>query len=328
VSFIEPLKITIESKETCPESTLVLIDITNKHPHNDLFLFSVNLSMNTTVRDFDGDSSRIGERDQKVSRGMHLPSVEEGLQSRTSQKDSESNMNMNDDDQSTTSTDEGNVEEYLRIIRADRFFHVTELTTSNTSNSEGMNSLNLSNDQTTIDKTTHSTLLGKTDYYGSLRIKSGCSHKFGYRISVKNASNLVVGNFLTPLGIRYIDISPPESASEPAVVLEMSAQTNNISASSSSHDQRSHSYLSSSSQVSWSLGTDYLNRKSFCRNVHVYNLCTAQSGLIVPSGHRDKRIYHVSVYQSSSYAHPLVLLSFFIHQSIRLINDNMIFLSI
>lgn len=265
--------------------------------------------MNTTVRDFDGDSSRIGERDQKVSRGMHLPSVDEGLQSRTSQKDSESNMNMNDDDQSTTSTDEGNVEEYLRIIRADRFFHVTELTTSNTSNSEGMNSSNLSNDQTTVDKTTHSTqsthsnLLGKPDFYGSLRIKSGCSHKFGYRISVKNASNLVVGNFLTPLGIRYIDISPPETESaseiasetEPAVVLETSAQTNNISVSSSSHDQRSHSYLSSSSQVSWSLGTDYLNRRAFCRNVHVYNLCTAQSGFIMPSGHRDKRIYHVSV---------------------------------
>ena len=259
--------------------------------------------MNTTVRDFDGDSSRIGERDQKVSRGMHLPSVDEGLQSRTSQKDSESNMNMNDDDQSTTSTDEGNVEEYLRIIRADRFFHVTELTTSNTSNYEGMNSLNLSNDQTPVDKTTQSNLLGKTDFYGSLRIKSGCSHKFGYRISVKNASNLVVGNFLTPLGIRYIDISPPESekelASEPAVVLETSGQTNNINASSSSHDHRSHSYLSSSSQVSWSLGTDYLNRRAFCRNVHVYNLCTAQSGFVVPSGHRDKRIYHVSVCQSS-----------------------------
>lgn len=306
VSFIEPLKITIESKETCPESTLVQIDITNKHPHNDLFLFSVNLSMNTTVRDFDGDSLRIGERDQKVSRGMHLPSVDEGLQSRTSQKDSESNMNMNDDDQSTTSTDEGNVEEYLRIIRADRFFHVTELTTSNTSNYEGISSSNLSNDQTTVDKTTHSThssLLGNMDFYGSLKIKSGCSHKFGYRISVKNASNLVVGNFLTPLGIRYIDISPPESEIEtepepplePAVGLEASAQTNNISSSSSSHDHRSHSYLSSSSQVSWSLGTDYLNRSAFCRNVHVYNLCTAQSGFIVPSGHRDKRIYHVSV---------------------------------
>jgi hypothetical protein len=314
VSFIEPLKIMIESKETCPESTLVQIDITNEHPHNDLFLFSVNLSMNTTVRDFDGDSSRIGERDQKDSRAMHLPSVDEGLQSRTSQKDSESNMNMNDDDQSTTSTDEGNVEEYLRIIRADRFFHVTELTTSNTSNYQGVSPSNLSNDQTTVDKTTHSTLLGKTDFYGSLRIKSGCSHKFGYRISVKNASNLVLGNFLTPLGIRYIDISPPESetesASKSAAVLETSAQTNNISVSSSSHDQRSHSYLSSSSQVSWSLGTDYLNRKAFCRNVHVYNLCTAQSGFIVPSGHRDKRIYHVSVYQSSCYALPLILLSF------------------
>ena len=261
--------------------------------------------MNTTVRDFDADSSRIGERDQKVSRGMQLPSVDEGLQSRTSQKDSESNMNMNDDDQSTTSTDEGNVEEYLRIIRADRFFHVTELTTSNTSNCEGISSLNLSNDdQTTVNKktlSTHNSLFGKTDLYGSLRVKSGCSHKFGYRISVKNASNLVVGNFLSPLGIRYIDISPPETETEPEptseseLVLETSAQTNNISVSGSNHDHRSHSYLSSSSQVSWSLGTDYLNRSAFCRNVHVYNLCTTQSGIIVPSGHRDKRIYHVSV---------------------------------
>ena len=285
VSFIEPLKITIESKETCPESTLVQIDIANKHPHNDLLLFSVNLSMNTTVRDFDGDSSRIDERGQKVKTGQQLLSVDEGMQSRTSQKDSE--INMNDDDQSTTSTDEGNVEEYLRIIRADRFFHVTEITTSKSYKIDDTSSTNLIHGQNGTDKTTNTGSLGTMDSNGSLRIKSGCSHKFAYRISVKNASNLVVGNFLTPLGIRYIDINPLPTATTSIAISDLSS-------SSSNGDQRSHSHLSSSSQVGWSLGTKYLNRTAFCRNVHVYNLCSAHSGFNMQNSHREKRIYHVS----------------------------------
>ena len=243
--------------------------------------------MNTTVRDFDGDSLRMGERGQKKKACQQLLIVDEGLQSGTSQKDSEGNMN--DDDQSTTSTDEGNVEEYLRIIRADRFFHVTEITANSPSDFDEASSMNLNHGQNESDKnkTTHSCPSEKTDINGFLRIRSGCSHKFAYRISVKNASNLVVGNFLTPLGIRYIDINPPTS--------ELLSPTSDLSDSDSNHrnNQHSNSYLSSSSQVGWSLGTDYLNRAAFCRNVHVYNLCSVQSGFNLQNGHRDKRIYQV-----------------------------------
>ena len=284
MSFIEPLKIAIESKELCPESSLVEIDIANKHPHNDLLLFSVNLSMNTTVRDFDGDSSRIGERGQNIKLGQQLLLVDEGMLSRTSQKDSESNMN--DDDRSTTSTDEGNVEEYLRIIRADRFFHVTEITTKDLANLDEINSMNFNQGHDDTEKTTYSCSKGETDSNGFLRIKSGCSHKFAYRISVKNAGNLVVGNFLTPLGIRYIDINPLTS--------EIVIPASDSSTSSNNKLHRSNSHLSSSSQVNWSLGTDYLNRSAFSRNVHVYNLCSAQSGFHGQISQREKRVYQVS----------------------------------
>ena len=62
LSFIEPLSITVYSTELDPESSLINLSIENKHPVNDLYLLSVNLSMNTTVRDFDGDSARLGTK--------------------------------------------------------------------------------------------------------------------------------------------------------------------------------------------------------------------------------------------------------------------------
>ena len=62
LSFIEPLSISVYSIESSSEISLIHLSIENKHPINDLILFSVNLSMNTTARDFDGDTLRIGMR--------------------------------------------------------------------------------------------------------------------------------------------------------------------------------------------------------------------------------------------------------------------------
>ena len=65
--FIEPLSISISSSELDPESSLINLTIKNMHPVNDLCLLNVNLSMNSTARDFDGDSSHLGTKGKPVN---------------------------------------------------------------------------------------------------------------------------------------------------------------------------------------------------------------------------------------------------------------------
>ena len=75
LSFIEPLQISVYSMESGPESTVIHLSIENKHPENDLLLFSVNLSMNSTARDFDGDSAQMGSKGQSFSSIAHIVEV-------------------------------------------------------------------------------------------------------------------------------------------------------------------------------------------------------------------------------------------------------------
>jgi hypothetical protein len=272
LSFIEPLEITVKNKECGPESTLIYISIANNHPQNDLLLFSVNLSMNSTVRDFDGDSAKIAIRGPRTRSRESLSFFErEGMEGLVSQRES---VDEHEHEHSVTSTDEGNVEEYLRIIRADRYFHVTEVIPKP---HKDCNPLALT---ATVEGESDFMSLTRADtvqyeekeFIGLLRIKSGCSHSFSYRISAKNASNLVVGNFLTPLGIRYIDVHVlrPQATEQISPIYDGNSE--------SSYIKKRQSHLSSSSQVAWSIGTQYLNRSAFCRDVHVYNL---------ESGHLD-----------------------------------------
>lgn len=65
--FIEPLSISISSSELDPESSLINLTIKNMHPVNDLCLLNVNLSMNSTARDFDGDSTHVGTKGKSVT---------------------------------------------------------------------------------------------------------------------------------------------------------------------------------------------------------------------------------------------------------------------
>lgn len=266
LSFIEPLEITVKNKECGPESTLIYISIANNHPQNDLLLFSVNLSMNTTVRDFDGDSAKISMRGPRTRSRDSLSFFErEGMEGPASQRESL-------DEHSVTSTDEGNVEEYLRIIRADRYFHVTEVIPKPRKDfNTVVTTVEAKSDVESVVQI-DTVQCEEKEFIGLLRIKSGCSHSFSYRISAKNASNLVVGNFLTPLGIRYIDVHVlrPQPTEQISPIYDGNSE--------SSYVKKRQSHLSSSSQVAWSIGTQYLNRSAFCRDVHVYNL---------ESGHLD-----------------------------------------
>ena len=255
----------MRNKECGPESTLIHLSITNNHPHNDLVLFSVNLSMNTTVRDFDGDSAKIAMRGPRNKSNASLSFLErEGMEGLSSQRESL-------DEHSVTSTDEGNVEEYLRIIRADRYFHVTEVIPKPL---KGSNPLPPVEPEAVSQSLVPSDAIECEDkeFIGLIRIKSGCSHSFSYRISAKNASNLVVGNFLTPLGIRYIDVHALRSPATEHIAPKYGGYFEKSNA------KKRQSHLSSSSQVAWSIGTQFLNRSAFCRDVHVYDL---------ESGHLD-----------------------------------------
>jgi hypothetical protein len=295
LSFIEPLEITVRNKECGPESTLIYISIANNHPQNDLLLFSVNLSMNTTVRDFDGDSAKIAMRGPKTRSRDSLSFFErEGMEGLASQRESL------DEQQSVTSTDEGNVEEYLRIIRADRYFHVTEVIPKARKDPNPLvTAVEVQSDSESLEQS-DTVLREDKEFVGLLRIKSGCSHSFSYRISAKNASNLVVGNFLTPLGIRYIDVHVlrPQSTEQISPIYDGNSE--------SSFVKKRQSHLSSSSQVAWSIGTQYLNRSAFCRDVHVYNL---------ESGHLDynSRFHclHKQLDQVCPRFHSLLLCYFF-----------------
>jgi hypothetical protein len=257
--LIEPLSISVSSKELDSQSTLIYISIKNDHPKNDLLLHSVNLTMNTTVRDFDGDANKIVRDQKEIIINFK-----------------QSEFFSNEDDQSV-STDECNVEEYLRIIRADRFFHVTSIKQkSNISNSLSKG---------TISSRSRNEFIHSPDSYdssidplGILRIKSGCSHKFVYKIIAKDTSNLIIGNFLTPLDIRYIDVSEKDEIEEPVDIVDihdyisMITKTCADSTKNKPKINRQGSQLSSSSQVVWSFGTNYLNKSIFDKDIHVYNL--------------------------------------------------------
>lgn len=256
--LIEPLKISVTSKELDSQSALIYVSIQNDHPKNDLLLHSVNLSMNTTVRDFDGDANRIVKDQKEIT--FH----------------SKKNEGLSNDDVQSVSTDECNVEEYLRIIRADRFFHVTSI------NQES--GLSSSQSEESVFSSNNNELKYSLDLYDSsiepiLRIKSGGSHKFAYKIIAKDASNLIIGNFLTPLDIRYIDVSDKEEMEEESVdiidihdyismITKACTETNSIKP----RINKQNSQLSSSSQVVWSFGTNYLNKAIFDKDIHVYNL--------------------------------------------------------
>ena len=164
-------------------------------------------------------------------------------------------INDNNDQHSTTSTEECNVEEYLRIIRADRFFHVIEVMpeshnekknekideNKNENRNESKNKYKNVNENENGDRngimSAHESLDGaivnntfssssanssssssssssddnENHYSGLLKIKSGSCHKVSYKIRAKDPSNLIIGNFLTPLGIRYIDVQKNKS---------------------------------------------------------------------------------------------------------------------
>ena len=168
-------------------------------------------------------------------------------------------INDNNDQHSTTSTEECNVEEYLRIIRADRFFHVIEVMpeshnekknekideNKNENRNESKNEYKNVNENENGDRngimSAHESLDGaivnntfssssanssssssssasssssddnENHYSGLLKIKSGSCHKVSYKIRAKDPSNLIIGNFLTPLGIRYIDVQKNKS---------------------------------------------------------------------------------------------------------------------
>ena len=245
----------MKSEESGSETTLIHITISNKHPKNDLQLLSVNLSMNSTVRDFDGDSLKIGKKDLKEKYSQLLPIFEDYVtDSKYSQKASENNIY--EEQHSVTSTDEGNVEEYLKIIRGDRYFHVTEIMPTN----DGLNSGNKNAD------------INENNVF--MRIKPGCSLSSTYKVTVKDTSNLLIGNFLTPLGIRYFDLC--KNINNP---LRTNIISNKIDENLDLNSELSSalSQLSSSSQVAWSVGTQYLNRQAFSKDVHVYNLDSSHS---------------------------------------------------
>ena len=212
------------------------------------------------------------------------------------------------DQVSATSTDECNVEEYLRIIRADRYFHVTEIpsnnieipnknTQSSNNGDNSVDSITKQNEVTEKNSNFNSTQKNLSNnnfdnrYPGLLKINCGCSQKFSYKITVKDPSNLIIGNFLTPLGIRYIDVKSIENNEniEKDDINENKLNTINLISPDKNQkieniidpkidnkidknlDKKVEHQLSSSTQIAWSIGTKNLNISAFGRENHFYN---------------------------------------------------------
>ena len=242
-TLIEPLKISVESIELGAETTLVHVTIENAHPTNTIVITSTNLIVKTTVRDFDRDTAmKNGDDDDDMDDGASASVSARGMGYGLSEHEASSSS-------SDTSLDELNVEEYLRIIRADKFFMVTAVG----------------------DESDNPRRSECPEQSGVARIRPAETWRTSYKIVAKDPSHVIVGNFLTPLDIRFIDIADDGKADGTAADFLSGAGIG-------SHQGMSVQTLTSSTHVAWSVGTRYLNKTSlYGSNSHVYRLDTSSS---------------------------------------------------